>query len=107
MSMSRLLARYAREKTPVQIRFKADLQAHGGPLGPGELSCVDLEGDDSGELFSFDMPVMVSNGSGPAAMQREVILPISFAASDVLWVSTGPRESDRPQVVTRGGLRLP
>lgn len=114
MSMSVLLARYARDGIAVQIRLRHDLAANGSPLGPGLLrpcavtddGALTFSGTDA-DLFTFDMPVMVGDNSGRKAPQ-ELILPITFAAADVLWVSTGPVEPRLPQVFTRqSGLHLP
>lgn len=114
-AMHILLSQYANLGTEVQLRFKQDVnvQQGAGVVGPGKLEVVTLtdpSGDQVAGLFTFMMPVFVGQqGKQP----QQMIMPITFSAADVLWVSTGPLMNNEPAIITpgsgrgRGGLHIP
>ncbi len=99
--------------TDVQIKFKGEIQPQ--PL-VGKLSkhvlikrdhlYTDLVSHVDVGMFQIVTVGAISDGKGGVA--GHVLLPIIFDAEDVLWLSTGPIQSDGTSaIMTPGGNRSP
>lgn len=91
--------------TPLAHQFSQDLRANGdkpmqiclpftGPLGPGQIQ----RGNEDG---IYVIETQAQMGQGPHA--KVVTLPVTFAADDLIWYSTGARVQEQPLVVPLGG----
>ncbi|MCC7024638.1 MAG: hypothetical protein IT338_17555 [Thermomicrobiales bacterium] len=75
-----------------------------GPIGPG---IVRVAGEAVGAEGIYTIETQAQMGQGPKA--RILTLPITFAAEDLVWFSTGAVEQEQPLVVplNGGGLIVP
>lgn len=108
----------------LQIKLKHDFSiSQGGmsaPLGPGKVERIELHGtlDVAGPtgvigcVYKLYVPAMLPP-TKPSERPKQMILPITFAADDVLWFSEGPLNEEGSPIVTvtggktPGGLHIP